>query len=82
MGLAAVIAVAGGVQGNGDEGAGSCIGKNAGSVAVRNSGADSDGGSSATEAAVVIAGRRAVAVAAVSKILRATVAAVEAEPKL
>ena len=51
--VAAIIAVARGGQGSGDEGAGSCIGKRADSVAVRNSGAGSDGGSSPAEAAVV-----------------------------
>ena len=45
--VAAVIAVAGGLQGSGDEGACSCAGKSTGSVA------GSDGGNSATEAAVV-----------------------------
>ena len=52
MRVAAVIAVARGVQGDGDEEAGRCLGKSAGGVAVRNSGACSYADNSAAEAAV------------------------------
>ena len=53
MGVAAVIAVAGGVHGSGDEGASGFIGKSTGSVTVGDGGASFDGGSSVAEAAMV-----------------------------